>query len=73
MTKENLKYYSSLLSKKNREIEKKFPVEGTKLISEALNSGYSCEILMFTNQFAEEEKIFLGDIKKKNIVCRPDK
>jgi RNA methyltransferase, TrmH family len=68
MIKENLKYYSSLLSKKNRELERKFTVEGIKLITEAINSGYSCEILMFTNQFAEEEKSFLSNIKKKKIV-----
>jgi len=68
MTKENLKYYSSLLSKKYRELEKKFLVEGTKLISEAINSGYSCEIVMLTNQFTEEEKIFLKDIKKKKVI-----
>jgi len=68
MTKEKLKYYSSLLLKKYRELEKKFLVEGTKLISEAINSGYSCEILMFTNRFAEDENMFLMNIKKKRIV-----
>ena len=67
MTKEKLKYYSSLLAKKYREQEKKFLVEGIKLISEAIDSGYSCEILLLTNQYADEEKIFLRDIKKKSI------
>jgi TrmH family RNA methyltransferase len=67
MTKEKLKYYSSLHSKKYREHEKKFLVEGVKLITDAIESGYKCDILLFTSQFENKEKELLKDLYNKGI------
>jgi TrmH family RNA methyltransferase len=67
MTKEKLKYYSSLHSKKYREFEKKFLVEGVKLITDAIESGYKCDILLFTSQFENKEKELLKDLYNKGI------
>lgn len=53
MTKNELKYYSSLLTKKYRKEEKKFLVEGFKLVDEALKSNFICEKIFFTNNFKE--------------------
>jgi TrmH family RNA methyltransferase len=55
LTKNELKYYSNLLKKKYRKSEKKFIVEGKKLIDEAMGSNYRCEIICATNQFLESE------------------
>ncbi|MGK9476306.1 TrmH family RNA methyltransferase [Melioribacter sp. OK-6-Me] len=65
MTKNELKYYSSLQKKKYRRMEKKFPVEGAKLIKEALEADYPCDIVFYTNQFEEKSEEFLEYLKKK--------
>ncbi|MFA3783902.1 TrmH family RNA methyltransferase [Melioribacteraceae bacterium 4301-Me] len=51
LSKNELKYYSLLLLKKYRKKEKKFLVEGVKLIREALDYNYNCEIVFYTNEF----------------------
>lgn len=51
LTKNELKYYSSLLQKKYRKQEKKFIIEGKRLVEEALKSRYHCEIIIFTEEF----------------------
>lgn len=58
LTKNQLKYYSSLLNKKHRQEEKKFLVEGSKLILEALDSGYKCEIILALKDFVYENNDF---------------
>lgn len=61
ISKNELKYYSSLLLKKFRERENKFIVGGTKLINEALDSGFYCEVVFYTNDFLakhESDEIF---------------
>jgi len=65
ITKNQLKYYSSLLQKKNRIKEKKFLVEGLKNIEEGLNSSYECEVIFATNKFIEENEDFL----KCSLLC----
>jgi TrmH family RNA methyltransferase len=66
MTSKQLKYYSSFLLKKNRNEEHKFLVEGIKLILEALNFNYDCEIILTTNTFFKEsQEDFTGFQKKK--------
>jgi RNA methyltransferase, TrmH family len=68
MSKSDLQYYSSLLSKKHRKVENKFIVEGRKSVLEGLNSNYECEVVFVTNKFAEEhEDAFaqLAKVKKK--------
>lgn len=67
LTKTELKYYSSLLIKKYRREENKILVEGRKLISEAISSGYECEILFASKESFEEDKDFSVLIQKKKI------
>ena len=54
ISKKDLQYYSSLLTKKHRRLENKFLVEGTKSVLEGLNSNYKCDVVFITNNFAEE-------------------
>ena len=56
ISKKELSFYSSLLTKKHRRTEKKFLVEGTKSVMEGLKSSYECEIIFITNKFAEENE-----------------
>ncbi len=65
LSKNELKYYSSLLIKKFRLEENKFIVEGKKIVEEALRSDYECEIIIASNEFAEKEKSFLDSTNKK--------
>jgi len=58
LTKNELKYYSSLLQKKVRQKERKFLVEGVKLIKEGLNSNLKCEIILHTKSFFDDNKQF---------------
>ncbi len=67
LTKTELKYYSSLLIKKYRREENKILVEGRKLISEAIGSGYECEILFAEKESFEEDKDFSALIQKRKI------
>jgi len=63
LSKNELKYYSSLLKKKNRQEEKKFLAEGKKVVNEGLKSNYVCEILIVTNDFYESEQSFIKKIE----------
>jgi len=68
ISKNDLQYYSSLLTKKHRRTEKKFIVEGKKSVLEGLLSSYECEVVFVTNKFAEEHEdaiAQLGKVKKK--------
>lgn len=60
-----LKYYSSLLIKKFRTEEKKFLVEGTKIVEEGLNSNYECEAVFATASFIDSYPEIENLIKKK--------
>ena len=55
-SKKEIQYYSSLFSKKHRQTENKFIVEGKKSVLEGLNSSYECEIVFATNKFNEENE-----------------
>jgi len=66
ITKNQLKYYSSLLQKKNRIKEKKFLVEGLKNVEEGLNSSYECEVIFATNKFIDENEDFIKRFKSKS-------
>ncbi len=63
ISKNKLKYYSSLLRKKNRDTEKKFIAEGLKTVEEGLNSGFSCETVLVTDEFEESNKGYLKKYK----------
>lgn len=67
ITRNELKYYSSLSQKKFRESELKFIVEGLKNVEEGLDSHYDCEIVLTTFEFAELHKNFLSNVKRKKI------
>ena len=61
MTQNELKYYSSLLKKKYRTIEKKFLVEGKKIVEEGINSKYFCERIFVSQKFyvnSRSKKLF---------------
>ena len=59
-----LKYFSSLRIKKFRDRENKFIIEGKKIVEEALQSNYKCEIVVVTKQFSENEMSFIKSIPK---------
>jgi TrmH family RNA methyltransferase len=44
LSKNELKYYQSLLQKKIRKEENKFFVEGRRIVDEGLQSSHECEI-----------------------------
>jgi TrmH family RNA methyltransferase len=67
ITRNELKYYSSLSQKKFRESELKFLVEGIKNVKEGLSSHFDCEIILLTHEYAELNKNFLSEIRKKKI------
>lgn len=65
-----VKYYSSLLHKKYRIQEGKFIVEGKKLVQEGLNSTFSPEIVIVTDEFFKQNKEFMEFVKKRSIIER---
>lgn len=67
LSKNAVKYYSTLLNKKYRDRERKFIVEGKRLVEEAVESSFECEIVTATQSFIEENKKFISEISKK---CR---
>jgi TrmH family RNA methyltransferase len=62
LSRNELKYFSSLRVKKFRDKENKFIAEGKKILEEALLSKYKCEIVLVTEQFAEDEISFIKSI-----------
>jgi RNA methyltransferase, TrmH family len=64
-TKNEMKYYSSLLTKKFRKSENKFLVEGSKLIIEALNSELQCEIVLGLQSFFDENSDFSNELIRR--------
>lgn len=67
LTKNELKYYSSLLQKKIRKSEQKFLVEGIKIIQEALDFGFEFEIVCSTNLFYNNNPQIFKLISRKKI------
>ncbi len=65
ISKNELQYYSSLLTKKYRKAENKFLVEGKKSVLEGVNSNYECEIVFVTNNYCEENEETITSIAKK--------
>ncbi len=65
ISKNNLKYYSSLLNKKFRQSENKFIVEGEKIVNEGLQSNFACEVIFLSENFAESNPGFVTLLKKK--------
>lgn len=63
ITKNELKYYNSLLQKKFRNIENKFLCEGKKVVLDGLKSNYKNEIIFITQKFLEKEKGYIQKLK----------
>lgn len=53
LTKNELKYYTSLLQKKYRKRENKFIAEGKRLVEEGLKSGRQCEVVLISRSYSE--------------------
>jgi RNA methyltransferase, TrmH family len=68
LTKNELKYYSSLLNKKSRRSESKFLVEGIKLIMEATESGFECDLIISSKSFCDGNARFFKGISKMSRV-----
>jgi len=62
ISKKELLYYSSLLTKKHRKLENKFLVEGIKSVLEGLNSDYKCDVVFIADNFAEENNSLTDQI-----------
>ncbi len=67
ITKNQLKYYSSLLNKKHRILENKFIAEGIKIVEEGLESDYECETIFVTSKFEELNPRMIKKLKARNI------
>ena len=66
ITRNELKYYVSLLQKKFRLKENIFLTEGKKVVLEGLKSNFECVIILITPRFFEEEKEYIKQIKSSN-------
>jgi TrmH family RNA methyltransferase len=67
VSKTELKYFASLLHKKHRIEERKFIAEGTKLVDEALNSGFKCTIVFATYTFEETHQNYCAELQNRGI------
>ena len=65
ISKNELKYFSSLLVKKFRQQEEKFIVEGLKTVEEGLNSSYKCEAVFVTPAFMDSFPDVIANLKKE--------
>jgi len=65
ISQRDLKYYSSLLIKKFRNKEKKFIVEGLKIVEEGLASNFNCEVVFATPAFIESSSDLIEKIRHK--------
>lgn len=62
-----LKHFSSLLSKKYRLKENKFIIEGERSVIEGLKGKLNCEAILFSNEYFDQNKKKIELIKKKNL------
>ena len=68
LSKNGLKYYSSLRQKKIREDEGKFLIEGFHLLEECLRSSYFLECVMVSESVSfEKNSKLLSELEKKKI------
>ena len=65
ISKNELKYFASLLIKKFRQNEEKFIVEGLKTVEEGLNSSYKCDTVFVTPAFIDSFPEVISILKKK--------
>lgn len=67
MTVNELKYYASLLQKKYRQREKKFLVEGERLINESLSSDHLPERIFYTEDFFRRNEYFIQRLNELKV------
>lgn len=65
LSKNAIKYYSTLLNKKYRDRERKFIVEGKRLLEEALNSKFEPELVVVTQSYFDENEAEVGRISQQ--------
>ncbi len=65
ISKNELKYFSSLLIKKFRQQEEKFIVEGLKIVEEGFNSSYKCDVVFVTPAFMDSFPDVINILRKK--------
>lgn len=61
LSKNELKYYSSLLRKKEREEVGKFIAEGKRIVEEGLKSSFVCDLVLCTEFFLAKNEGFLDN------------
>ncbi len=66
ISKNELKYFSSLLIKKFRQQEEKFIVEGLKTVEEGLKSSYKCDSVFVTPAFMDSFPDVITILQKKS-------
>jgi len=66
ISKNELKYFTSLLQKKFRQQEEKFIVDGLKIVEEGLNSSYKCEVVIVTPTFIDSFPEVINILRKKD-------
>jgi TrmH family RNA methyltransferase len=67
ISKNEIKYLASLNQKKNRILEKKFLVEGLKIVLEGIDSYYPCEMIICTFEFSESEPDIIKNLIRRNL------
>lgn len=67
ISRNSLISYSHLLKKKDRNEQKKFIVEGIKIILEGLNSNLKCEVIFTTNDFKNANEKIISEFDKKKL------
>lgn len=67
ISKNELKFYSSLLIKKYRQQENKFIAEGIKSVLDGLNSSYKIDTVFATSLFIEQNQDIISLINKKSV------
>lgn len=67
ISKNELKYFTSLLNKKYRFKENKFLAEGEKIVLEGLNSNFNCDVLITTPSFSDQHEQLMSSLASNKI------
>ncbi|MDP4175222.1 MAG: RNA methyltransferase [Bacteroidota bacterium] len=65
LTKSEIKYYASLLKKKSRLEERKFLIEGKRIVEEGLKSSYKCETVIISFHFNEANPEYVESLNNR--------
>lgn len=71
LSKNEIKYYASLLQKKYRKEENKFIIDGKKIVEEGLNSPEwqkQCEVILVSTSFSEDFSEYVLELQKHFLV-----